>query len=135
MACHAVRRAQVVPASSCLVIGAGAVGLLCAAVARFRGCSRIAICDIDNRRVDFALQNGFAQIGLTVKRRVATNIEEELRNARALANDIGDLTWPDGGVAGKFSIVFECTGVPSCVQSSIYVSGHLSLPCRAQTSC
>ena len=127
MACHAVRRAQVVPASSCLVIGAGAVGLLCAAVARFKGCSKIAICDIDKRRVDFALQNGFAQIGLTVERRVATNIEEELANARALARDIGDLIWPESGSAGRFSIVFECTGVPSCVQSSIYVSGALYL--------
>ncbi|KAJ9613253.1 hypothetical protein H2200_003195 [Cladophialophora chaetospira] len=107
---------------SCLVIGAGAVGLLCAAVARFRGCSKIAICDIDNRRVDFALENDFAQIGLTVQRRLGRNIEDELRNARALASDIGDLIWPDGGVAGKFSIVFECTGVPSCVQSSIYAA-------------
>ncbi|KAK5214072.1 hypothetical protein LTR41_000264 [Exophiala xenobiotica] len=122
VACHAVRRAKVVPASSCLVIGAGAVGLLCAAVARFKGCSRIAICDIDKHRVDFALQNGFAQIGLTVERRVATNIEEELANARALARDMGDLIWPDTGPAGRFSIVFECTGVPSCVQTSIYAA-------------
>lgn len=126
VACHAVRRAQVVPESSCLVIGAGAVGLLCAAVARFKGCSKIAICDVDKRRVDFALQNGFAQIGMIVERQVAINIEEELANARALARNLGDLVWPDGGSAGQFSVVFECTGVPSCVQSSIYVSGPLS---------
>lgn len=127
MACHAARRAQVAPTSSCLVIGAGAVGLLCAAVSRFKGCSRIAICDIDKRRVDFAVQNGFAHIGLIVQRRAATNIEEELANARTLASEIGDLKWPEGTPARKFSIVFECTGVPSCVQSSIYVSSNLDL--------
>lgn len=129
VACHAVRRAQVVPASSCLIIGAGAVGLLCAAVARFKGCSRIAICDIDKRRVDFALRSGFAQIGLAVERQLATNVEEELANAQAFARDIAVLSWPDGGLAGRFSIVFECTGVPSCVQSSIYVSSQLRLSC------
>jgi L-iditol 2-dehydrogenase len=122
VACHAVRRAQVVSESTCLVIGAGAVGLLCAAVARFKGCAKIAICDIDKRRVDFALENGFAEIGLTVQRLSASNIEEELANARTLAQALGDLTWPVGDSAGRFSIVFECTGVPSCVQSSIYVS-------------
>jgi L-iditol 2-dehydrogenase len=124
VACHAVRRAQVVPASSCLVIGAGAVGLLCAAVARFKRCSRIAICDVDERRVNFALQNGFAEIGLVVRRRTATNIQEELENAQSFARDIAALAWPGGRQAGRFSIVFECTGVPSCVQASIYVSSQ-----------
>ncbi|KAK5258883.1 hypothetical protein LTR40_007020 [Exophiala xenobiotica] len=35
---------------------------------------------------------------------------------------MGDLIWPDTGPAGRFSIVFECTGVPSCVQTSIYAA-------------
>ena len=122
VACHAVRRAQVVPASTCLVYGAGAVGLLCAAVARSKGCSRIAICDIDEMRVNFALQHGFADAGAVVPRRKATNVEEEMENARALARDLGSLDLHGGGPLGKASVVFECTGVPSCVQSSIYVS-------------
>lgn len=112
-----------VPASTCLIYGAGAIGLLCAAVARFKGCSRIAICDIDEMRVQFALQHGFADSGTMVPRRKATNVDEEMENARALAKDLGSLKWPDqGGTVGKASIVFECTGVPSCVQSAIYVS-------------
>ncbi|KIW30554.1 uncharacterized protein PV07_06292 [Cladophialophora immunda] len=122
VACHAVRRAGVTPASTCLVFGAGAVGLLCAAVARSKGCARIVMCDIDKRRVNFALQKGFAQVGWVVDRRRASNVEEEMANAQALARDIASQNWPEGGPVGKPSITFECTGVPSCVQSSIYAT-------------
>jgi len=91
VAFHAVRRAQIVPASTCLVFGAGVVGLLCAAVARFKGCSHIAMCDIDQHRVEFALQQGFAEVGWTVARRNASDIEEQLANAQILASEIGSL--------------------------------------------
>ncbi|OQU97217.1 Alcohol dehydrogenase GroES-like domain-containing protein [Cladophialophora immunda] len=64
VACHAVRRAGVTPASTCLVFGAGAVGLLCAAVARSKGCARIVMCDIDKRRVNFALQKASPRWGV-----------------------------------------------------------------------
>ncbi len=122
VACHAVRRAQIKPGSSCLIIGAGAVGLLCAAAAKFHGCSRIAMCDIDQRRIDFALKNGFAQAAMTTAGRRGANIDEELELAKTLAKDIASLQWPDGTSVGKLPVTFECTGVPSCVQTSIYVS-------------
>lgn len=115
-------RAQITSKSTCLVIGAGPVGLLCAAVARYKGCNRIAMCDVDARRVQFALNQGFADVGVPVPRRTATSIDEEMANARRLASDIGAVQWSDGMTIGKFQVVFECTGVPSCVQTSIFVS-------------
>lgn len=122
VACHAVRRAGMGAGSTCLVMGAGAVGLLCAAVARSRGCPRIVICDIDKRRIDFAVKEGFAEVGWTSTPKKSTNVEEALAHACELANDVGSQVWPDGGGVGKLHTVFECTGVPSCVQASIYVS-------------
>ena len=121
VACHAVRRAGVTPNSTCLVLGAGAVGLLCAAVARFNGCSHIAICDIDKRRVDFAVQEGFAEVGWTSTPKRGADIQEDLANARTLADEVGAQAWPAGGNVGKLHVTFECTGMPTCAQTSIYV--------------
>ena len=121
VACHAVRRAGVTSASTCLIMGAGAVGLLCAAVARSNGCSCIAICDIDKRRVDFAVKEGFAEVGWSSTPTRGADINEDLANARKLAEQIGTQVWPMGDNVGKLQVTFECTGVPSCVQTSIYV--------------
>lgn len=118
---HAARRASVNSESSCLIIGAGAVGLLCAAVARSKGCSRIVICDIDQRRIDFALREGFADAAFAVPRIEANGIEDQLERARELASTVGQLKLRNDTPVGKSSVTFECTGVPSCVQMSIYV--------------
>ncbi|KAJ4294784.1 hypothetical protein N0V88_005018 [Collariella sp. IMI 366227] len=66
VAIHAVNRAQPTPGSSALVLGAGAVGLLTAAMARQSGCSTVTIADVDRGRVDFALAKGFATHGYVV---------------------------------------------------------------------
>jgi L-iditol 2-dehydrogenase len=92
-------------------------------MAKYKGCGHIAICDIDERRVEFAVENGFAQAGMTVQRKPKpVNAEEEMSYAREFANEIANLSWPHGGKVGKPSVTFECTGVPSCVQGSIFVS-------------
>lgn len=49
-------------------MGAGAVGLLTAAMARQSGCTSVTICDVDRGRVDYALENGFATHGFVVPR-------------------------------------------------------------------
>lgn len=63
MAIHAVNRARPEPGSTALVIGAGAVGLLTAAMARQSGCTSVTITDIDEGRVEYAVTNGFATHG------------------------------------------------------------------------
>ncbi|KAH6855699.1 chaperonin 10-like protein [Chaetomium sp. MPI-CAGE-AT-0009] len=68
VAIHAVNRAQPTPGSTALVIGAGAVGLLTAAMARQSGCSTVTIADVDQGRVDFAVAKGFATHGYVVDR-------------------------------------------------------------------
>jgi L-iditol 2-dehydrogenase len=125
VACHSVRRAGIKPGSSCLIVGAGAVGLLCAAVARFRVCKQIVISDIDSRRVNFTVQESFAEVGYTSTPKRAGTVDEDLTNGRGLASEIGSQLWTDGSSVGRLNATFECTGVPGCVQASIYVSQSL----------
>ena len=66
VAIHAYRRSLMQPGQTTLVFGAGAVGLLAAAVAKSKGAKTVLIADIDAGRVDFAVKNGFADRGFTV---------------------------------------------------------------------
>ncbi|KAK4214411.1 sorbitol dehydrogenase [Rhypophila decipiens] len=68
VAIHAVNRAAPEPGSTALVLGAGTVGLLTAAMARQAGCSTVTIADVDQGRVDFAVSKGFATHGYVVPR-------------------------------------------------------------------
>ncbi|KAM7198575.1 GroES-like protein [Naviculisporaceae sp. PSN 640] len=68
VAIHAVNRAAPEPGSTALVLGAGTVGLLTAAMARQAGCSTVTIVDVDQGRVDFAIAKGFATHGYVVPR-------------------------------------------------------------------
>lgn len=73
VAIHAVNRACPAPGSTALVIGAGTVGLLTAAMARHSGCSQVMITDVDAGRVDYALKRGFATQGFVVRNISAPN--------------------------------------------------------------
>ena len=57
---HAYRRAQLQPGSRVLVLGAGAVGLLTCALARASGCSAVVAVDIEQGKLDFAKEMGWA---------------------------------------------------------------------------
>lgn len=61
-----MNRAAPVPGSTALVIGAGTVGLLTAAMALHSGCSEVMITDVDAGRVQYALKRGFATQGCIV---------------------------------------------------------------------
>lgn len=50
------------------MLGAGTVGLLTAAMARQSGCTTVTVCDVDQGRVDYALDKGFATHGYVVPR-------------------------------------------------------------------
>ncbi|KAL4881836.1 chaperonin 10-like protein [Aspergillus karnatakaensis] len=119
---HAVRKARMERNMSCLVFGAGAVGLLSAAVAKIEYGARVVIADIDASRVDFAVREGFADVGFTVVPKRGVALEEKFGIAMGVAGELGKLKWPSGGEVGGFDVVMECTGVESCVQSSIYAA-------------
>lgn len=99
------------------MIGAGAVGLLCAAVAKSSGYSRVVMADIASNRLAFARRNGFADETLELVPRRADSIESGLAYAR---EDAAALVGKNEGE--KFARTFECTGVEGCVRTAIYVS-------------
>ncbi|KAI1763732.1 GroES-like protein [Hypoxylon sp. FL1150] len=68
VAIHAVNRADPATGSTALVLGAGTVGLLTAAMARQSGCTSVTIVDVDAGRVDYAVKKGFATHGFVVPR-------------------------------------------------------------------
>jgi threonine dehydrogenase-like Zn-dependent dehydrogenase len=124
VAIQASKRAQLAPGSTILVFGAGAVGLLVAAMAKISGAGTVVIADIDAGRVQFAVDNKFAHRSFTVPMKRGNTIEEQLEIAKEVAAEVGKLSKESGGEIGEVDAVFECTGVPSCVQASIYVSCH-----------
>lgn len=117
VALHAWRRSQMPRNATVLVFGAGAVGLLSAAVAKLKGASRVVIADIDAGRLEFAVANGFADSSYTVPMRRGKDIDESLAIAKETAAEIGKVD-----NVGEVDVTIECTGVPSCVQAGIYVS-------------
>jgi L-iditol 2-dehydrogenase len=66
VAIHSLNRALPAPGSTALVIGAGTVGLLVAAMARQSGCTFVTIMDVDEGRVAYAVSKGFATHGYVV---------------------------------------------------------------------
>lgn len=103
------------------MIGAGAVGLLCAVAARLEGCTRVIMADIVGARVDFAVQHKFADAGFVVPAKRSADPEEQLQISKEMAQSLEKVKSPDGTAAGKSDYTFECTGVQSCVQASVYV--------------
>ena len=93
------------------------MGLLCAAVARSSGYGNIVMADIIQNRLDFALGNGFADKVVKLPSRRAQDTEQGLVFAK---EDAINLQKENDGKT--FSRSFECTGVESCVRTSIYVS-------------
>jgi L-iditol 2-dehydrogenase len=130
VAIQASKRAQLAPGATVLVFGAGAVGLLVAAMAKISGAATVVIADIDEGRVSFAVENKFAHRNFTVPMKRGETIEEQLDIAKETAAAIGKITKESGGEIGEVDAVFECTGVPSCVQASIFVSANDSQATR-----
>lgn len=58
VAVHAVRRADIKLGEKVLVIGAGAIGLLVAALCRKNGATEVAVVDYSKKRLDLALELG-----------------------------------------------------------------------------
>ncbi len=122
VAMHGVRRASVKKGSTILVFGAGAVGLLCAAMCKASGAGNVIIADIQSERVEFALKNKFADAGIVVPMKQCSVIEEKLVFAKEVAGLVRKTKSRKGSATGEVDAVFECTGVESCLQAAIYVS-------------
>lgn len=127
---HAINRSQnagsgagaALTGSSALVLGAGAVGMLTAAALSVSGVTQIVIADIDAARLKIASELGSGRFSLKThllpRQAPAATIEETLSSA----SDLAKALCKDAGLLDGFDRVFECTGVPSCVQLGIYAS-------------
>ncbi|KAK1730187.1 hypothetical protein CaCOL14_007922 [Colletotrichum acutatum] len=118
VAMHARDRGNLPSNSTVLVFGAGAVGLLCAAVSKADQ-QRVVIADIQADRVQFALDNGFADAGVVVPAQRPQTIEDKLAYAQSVAElvkkaEIG------GQAVGEVNATYECTGVETCMQTAIF---------------
>lgn len=107
--------------STALIFGAGAVGLLCAAMCKISGVKTLVIADIQEDRLDFAIENKFADAKVVVPMKRFEAIEDRLN----FAKEVAELVKQASGT-GEVDAVFECTGVESCLQASIYVSFRAS---------
>jgi L-iditol 2-dehydrogenase len=122
VAMHAARRAALPKDSNILIFGAGAVGLLCAAVCKASGSGNLIIADIQQDRLDFAVRNKFADASVLVPMKRCETIEDKLAFAKQVAASVTAVTAKDGSPIGEVDAVFECTGVESCLQASIYAT-------------
>ncbi|GAD95434.1 zinc-dependent alcohol dehydrogenase, putative [Paecilomyces variotii No. 5] len=138
---HAIRRShppskEVVELASsvgeetaALVFGAGAIGLLlAAALATSENFTKIVVADIDASRLKIA-----EELGLGLKTHLiprsstpppakdaphAEQVAYALESAQSLAKTLKETH----GVLQGFSRVYDCTGVPACVQGGIYAA-------------
>ncbi|KAK6956104.1 hypothetical protein Daesc_001374 [Daldinia eschscholtzii] len=101
VAIHARNRAALKSGSTVLVLGAGAVGLLCAAVSKVAGAKTVVIADILEERVKFAVDNGFADVAFTVptSNPRPESVEDKLAYAQDLAEKLKSLKAREGADA------------------------------------
>ncbi|KFY78052.1 hypothetical protein V499_02704 [Pseudogymnoascus sp. VKM F-103] len=106
VAVHITKQAQISPGASVVVMGAGPVGLLCCAVAKAFGATKVVSVDIQQDRLDFA--KGYAATHTFMPQRVAAEV-----NADNLikAADLGE----------GADCVIDASGAEPSIQSSIHV--------------
>ncbi|PKS05486.1 hypothetical protein jhhlp_008864 [Lomentospora prolificans] len=122
VAIHATNRAALRKGAKILVLGAGAVGLLVAAMCKINGASDVVISDVDEGRSNFAVQHRFAHHCLIAPTIRGADINEDLRLAKESAQRYGGVNSIGGGAIGEYDAVFECTGVQSCLQTAIFAT-------------
>jgi len=114
---HASRRADLQEGQTVLVFGVGAIGLLACALAKSYGASRIVAIDINQTRLDFAKDNGFAsQVHCLPMVDKAKTTEEQLRRAK----ENMQIALTKFGAQDGFDVVFECTGAEPCIQMAVH---------------
>ncbi|PQE06914.1 sorbitol xylitol dehydrogenase protein [Rutstroemia sp. NJR-2017a BBW] len=104
VAVHCVKLAGVRPGGSVFVLGAGPIGVLCAAVPRAFGASTILVADIVQSRLDFAQSYAATHTSLIS----ADPLELQGLEVQTKADT------SDG-----FDFVIDATGVESCIRCGV----------------
>ncbi|KAL2143830.1 hypothetical protein VTI28DRAFT_9971 [Corynascus sepedonium] len=105
VAVHIVKQARIQPGQSVVIMGAGPVGLLCAAVARSFGATKVVSVDIIQSKLDFA--RSYAATHTYVSQRVSP--EENARNLLAAAD-----------LPGGADAVIDASGAEPSIQTSLH---------------
>jgi len=121
VAVHITRQAAVKPGDSVVVFGAGPVGLLCCAVAKAYGAKKIVTVDINEERMQFALQ--YAATASFKSQRVGAE-----ENARNLVKECE--------LGAGADVIVDASGAEPCIQTAIhalrmggtYVQGGMGKP-------
>ncbi|KAL3488343.1 chaperonin 10-like protein [Aspergillus germanicus] len=107
VAVHLVRQGAVNPRSSVVVFGAGPVGLLCCAVARAFGASKVIAVDIQPGRLEFA--RGFA----ATRTFLPGAGSQSLENAETLRQE--------NGLGLGADVVIDASGAEASIHTGIHV--------------
>ena len=109
VALHSVRKCNLKPGQTAFITGAGAVGLLCARIARISGASTIVMVDIDEARLEFAKKHQIADKTFQIP--LSGNDGE---SSADFSLRIGEKIREDLQI-GFLDTALECTGVESCL--------------------
>ncbi|KAH7207842.1 chaperonin 10-like protein [Fusarium redolens] len=110
VAMHARDRAALPKRSTVLILGAGAVGLLAAAIVKVDQAKTVIIADILKDRLDFATANGFADASVLVPMERPQTMEDKLTFDQTVAALVKE-TRANGEAVGEVTAVYQCTGV------------------------
>ncbi|KAI1209706.1 GroES-like protein [Annulohypoxylon truncatum] len=103
---HIVRQAAVTPGQTVVVMGAGPVGLLCAAVARAFGASKVVSVDIVESKL------AFAKTFYSTHTYISQRIPAEQNAANIIA---------EAGLGGGADVVIDASGAEPSIQTSLHV--------------
>ncbi|KAJ3953075.1 hypothetical protein N0V92_010462 [Colletotrichum tropicale] len=113
VALHSVRKARLEAGDTVLITGAGAIGLLCARVAKISGASTIIMVDVDETRLRFASKQGLADQTYQVP---MSGCEGE--SCTGFVDRI-TVDFQKHTSVSTASAALECTGVESCLNLCI----------------
>ncbi|KAK5170903.1 uncharacterized protein LTR77_004047 [Saxophila tyrrhenica] len=102
---HIVRQAGIKPGDSLVVFGAGPVGLLCCAVAKAYGASKVISVDMNEERLDFAKKYAATQTVVAQK--------ESGEDAAKRIIEAGEL-----GLGAD--AIIDATGAEPCIQTALH---------------
>ncbi|ORY15759.1 hypothetical protein BCR34DRAFT_622762 [Clohesyomyces aquaticus] len=121
VAVHITRQASVKPGDSVVVFGAGPVGLLCCAVAKAYGATKVVTVDINEERLQFALKYA-ASVAFRSRK------ESPEESAKRLISECG--------LGSGADVIIDASGAEVCIQTAIhalrmggtYVQGGMGKP-------
>ncbi|GJC81396.1 putative D-xylulose reductase A [Colletotrichum liriopes] len=116
VAVHICKVAELKGGQTVLVFGCGPIGVLCQAVAKAYGASRVIGVDISESRAQFA--KDFAADEVYVSKKLPGAPEDPVEAARA----VGEKIVREYGLGDGVDVVLECTGAEPCIQAGVFAA-------------